>query len=164
MPVIVVTGYPCTQTAIRSIELSVAAYLTKPVKLEELLGHVKPAIAHSRNRRALAAVRERVESCLADLTGVQSDPIARKGGRDELVSIGTIRTLAACLSELLHLRADSALDAGDHELCQLLDCPQQPACRQAIVDTIAVLKKTKDTFKSRDLAQLRSRLEQRFGM
>ena len=45
MPVILVTGYPSTETAIRSIDLSVMAYLTKPVEFHDLLRHVKLAIA-----------------------------------------------------------------------------------------------------------------------
>jgi len=159
MPVIVVTGYPSTDTAIRSIELSVAAYLTKPLDFDELLGHVKTAIDRSWNRRALTAVRERLQTCLAELETVQSRAISRTAGDDELVSIGTIRTLAACLSDLLRLGARSGVDWGSHNLCELLDCPQQPAHRQAIVQTIEVLKQTKETFKSKVLADLRTKLE-----
>ena len=44
-------------------------------------------------------------------------------------------------------------------LCELLDCPEQPTHRRAIVHTIEVLKKTKDTFKSKVLANLREELE-----
>lgn len=163
MPVILVTGYPSTDTAIRSVELSVVAYLTKPLKMEELLRHVRPAIAHSRNRRATTAIRGRLQSCLVDLTSAQSKPAPRPGGKDDLVSIGTIRTLAACLSELLELYSRSGVDGCAHDLCELLDCPQRPVCRQAIAETIAVLKKTKETFKSKELAELRTKLEDLLG-
>ena len=163
MSVILVTGYPSTETAIRSIELSVTAYLVKPLDFDELLGHVKTAIERSWNRRGLATVRERLQSCLAELEAVQSGAIPRAAGNDEPVPIGTIRTLAACLSELLRLGARSGVDWGSHNLCELLDCPQQPAHRQAIVETIEVLKKTKDTFKSKALAELRTQLEDLLG-
>jgi DNA-binding response OmpR family regulator len=163
MPVILVTGYPTTETAIRSIELSVVAYLTKPVDFDELLGHVKTAVERSGNRQALSAVRERLQTCLAELETMQARPIVRTAGRDEMVSIGTIRTLAACLSELLRVGARSSADRGSHNLCELLDCPQQPVHRQAIVNAIEVLKKTKDTFKSKALAELRTKLEDLLG-
>jgi DNA-binding response OmpR family regulator len=159
MPVILVTGYPCTGTAIRSVELSVVAYLTKPLRLEELLGHITPAIAHSRNRQAMTAIQRRLQGCLADLTSAQSNPAPRMGGKDETVSVSTIRTLAACLSELLGFCAGPDVNGGACDLCELLDCPQRPLHRQAIVDTIAVLRKTKETFKSKELAELRTRLE-----
>jgi CheY-like chemotaxis protein len=159
MPVVLVTGYPATDTAIRGIELSVVAYLTKPLDFDELLGHVKSAIENSRNRRALAAVRERLQTCLADLDTTQSGPTPGAAANGKLVSLGTIRTLAACLSELLELCARLRIDGCAHDLCELLDCPQRPVHRQALVETIAVLKKTKETFKSKDLAELRTKLE-----
>ena len=163
MPVILVTGYPATDTAIRSVELSVTAYLTKPLKTEQLLKHIRPAIGHSRNRRTVTAIRGRLQSCLVDLTSAQSTPILPAGGKDELVSSGTIRTLAACLSELLELHSRSGVDGGAVDLCRLLDCPQQPVCRQAITETITVLKKTKETFKSKELAELRTKLQVLLG-
>jgi FixJ family two-component response regulator len=163
MPVVLVTGYPSTETAVRAIDLSVAAYMTKPPDFDKLLGHVKTAIDSSGNRRAAAAVRERLQTCLADLETAESQSRSRADGNDELISIGTIRTLAACLSELLRLGARSGVDWGTHNLCVLLDCPQQPIHRQAIVAAVEVLKKTKDTFKSKALAELRTKLEDLLG-
>jgi CheY-like chemotaxis protein len=159
MPVVLVTGYPATETAIRGIELAVVAYLTKPLDFDELLRYVKSAIANSQNRRAVAVVRERLQTCLADLDTTQPGAAPGADPNGKLVSTGTIRTLAACLSELLELCARSGVDRCARDLCELLDCPQQPVHRQAIVDTITVLKKTKEMFKSKDLAELRTRLE-----
>ncbi len=163
MPVILVTGYPSTETAIRSIDLSVVAYLTKPVEFHDLLRHVKLAIARSWNWRAMTAARGRLQSCLADLESAHFKSVPRVSEKDEPISIGTIRTLAACLSELLELYARSDVDGHAQNLCELLDCPQRPVHRQAIVDAIEVLKKTKDTFKSKALAELRTKLENLLG-
>jgi DNA-binding response OmpR family regulator len=163
MPVVLVTGYPSTETAIRGIDLSVAAYMTKPLDFDKLLGHLKSAIEHSRKPRVLAAVRERLQTCLADLDAMQSGLIPGAAGNEVMVSVGTIRTLAACLSELLRLSPQSGVDSGSSNLCELLDCPQRTIHRQAIVDTIAVLKRTKEAFKSKELAELRTKLEQLFG-
>ncbi len=163
MPVVLVTGYPSTETAIRSIELSVVAYLTKPVDFDELLRHIKSSVTHSHIRQAIAMVRERLQTCLAELETMQSRPIVRTAGDDEIVSIVAIRTLAACLSELLRLGSRSGVDWGAHNLCELLDCPQKPVHRQIIVDVVEVLKKTKDTFKCKALADLRTQLEDFLG-
>jgi len=159
MPVILVTGYPSMETAIRCVEMSVVAYLTKPLDFDELLPWVRTAVEHSRKRRVLSAVRQRLSSCLSDLEAVQSKRLPREGETDELVSIATIRTLASSLSELLELAARSGICRGAQNLCELLDCPQQPLHRRAIIGTIEVLKKTKDTFKSKALASLRMELE-----
>jgi len=163
MPVILVTGYPSVETAVRSVDMSVVAYLTKPLDFDELTARVRTAVEHSRNRRALAAVRGRLGSCLSDLESVQSKRLPRDDETDELVSIATIRTLASCLSELVELAEASRADWPSRNLCELLDCPQQPLHRRAIVKTIEVLKETKDAFKSKALAELRTELEGLIG-
>ncbi len=159
MPVILVTGYPSMETAIRSVEMSVVAYLTKPLDFDELIRCVRTAVEHSRKRRALSAVRERLQSCLADLETMASKPLPRADDPGDDVSFGTIRTLASCLSELLKLWARSKQRRRLYMLCELLDCPDQPVGREAILETIEVLKKTKETFKSKALAELRTKLE-----
>ena len=159
MHVILVTGHPSTETAIRSVEMSVVAYLTKPLDFDELIPYVRTAVTHSRNRRVLSAVRGRLSTCISDLEAVQSKRLPREDETDELVSIATIRTLASCLSELLKFSARSGVDWGSQNLCQLLDCPQRPLHRPAITKTIKVIKETKDTFKSKALAELRMELE-----
>ena len=44
VPVILVTGYPSMDTAVRAVELPVVAYVEKPVEFDELLFKVKNAI------------------------------------------------------------------------------------------------------------------------
>ena len=79
-------------------------------------------------------------------------------------ALATIRTLASCLSDLLVLWHKPAADHGLVNLCDLLDCPQRPAHRQAILHAIEVLEKTKDSFKSKQLAELRVKLEHAVGI
>ncbi len=158
MPVVLVTGYPSMDTAMRGIDLSVAAYLTKPVDFDELLGHVRSAVAHDRRRQALASLRQRLQTCLDDLTAVESLVLARHSRDEECISPATIRTLAACLSEAIALNTAARVQSSS-TLCELLDCPQQPVHRRAILETIDVLKQTKEAFKSKLLADLRAKLE-----
>jgi len=95
--------------------------------------------------------------CLVDITG------GAGADRENLMSIGTIRTLASCLSELLTLFARLGPASKSANLCDLLDCPQRPVHREAIVNAIEVLKRTKGTFKSKALAELRTGLEDLLG-
>lgn len=159
MPVILVTGYPSMDTAIRSVEMSVVAYLTKPLDFGELLRHVRSGVEHSQKLRAVSAVQRRLQSCLADLEAFGSRSPAQDDPSREPTFVATIRTLASCLSELLELADRSGQDLGTRNLCELLDCPQQPDHLHAILETIEALKKTKNTFKSKALAQLRVKLE-----
>ena len=84
--------------------------------------------------------------------------------RRTIVALATIRTLASCLSDLLVLWDRPAADHGVDSLCELLDCPQRPVHRQAILHAIEVLEKTKDSFKSKQLAELRVKLEHTLGI
>ena len=43
-------------------------------------------------------------------------------------------------------------------LCELLDCPQAPLHRQAILNAITVLEKLQNNFKSKQLGELRADL------
>ncbi len=162
MPVILVTGHPSLDTAISAVGSPVTAYLIKPIGFPDLLSHVRPSIERSRKRRVVTRVRERLRQCLAELECPESDCGPQEVGPADLVdavSMATIRTLAASLSELLEVRATPDRAPGSKALCELLDCPQLPEARNMIEESIEVLKRTKGTFKSKELAQLRTKLE-----
>ena len=163
LPVILITGYPSADTAIRGIGMAVDAYLTKPLDIDELLVHVRDAVSRSHARRRLAVVVERIHSVLTDLEAEKSKPRPRGQEADD-IALGIIRTLAAGLSDLLALWSKAAADHGMSNLCELLDCPQRPYHRQVILDAIDVLEKTKDNFRSKQLAELRTKLERAMGI
>ncbi len=162
MAIILITGYPSMETAIRSVEMSVSAYLTKPLDYEDLLRHVVSAVERSRRRRLVTGVSERLETVLGDVRTVAAQPLADQDAAND-VRMSTIRTLASCLSDLLSIATPAGGDQRLPFLCEMLDCPRQPAHREAIAHAIDVLKKTKDTFKSKVLAGLRAELERSIG-
>ena len=162
LPVILVTGYPSAETAIRGIDMAVDAYLTKPLDMADFLAHVRRAIDKSAVRRRLSAVVGRLHSVVADLEAADSKTLAHVSQTDG-VSLATVRTLASCLSDLLVTLDKSTSDHGPSSLCELLDCPQRPVHRQAILLAIEVLEKTKDNFRSKQLAELRTKLERTMG-
>ncbi len=163
LPIILVTAYPSVDTAIQSIAMAVDGYLTKPLNMEELFATLRKLVQQSRDRRRLTAVAERLRSVLTGLEAEQSVP----GSPKELIHegpLGTIRTLASCLSDLLTLWSNPATACGQLDLCELLDCPQRPIHRQAILYAIEVLEKTKESFKSKQLAELRVKLQRTLGI
>ncbi|MFW5693428.1 MAG: response regulator, partial [Thermoguttaceae bacterium] len=60
LPIILVTGYPSTETAISSIHLPVVAYLRKPLQYGELQEHVRRALTQSEAFRTVAQAQERL--------------------------------------------------------------------------------------------------------
>jgi ActR/RegA family two-component response regulator len=162
MPVILITGYPSLDSAINAIRLPVASYLTKPLDFDRLRDDVRQLAARSHNHRVISEVCGHLQKCVDDLREVdRGNPNRNDSSQNppSLVSIVTIRLLASCLSELLRVAAATSLNEVPHCLCDLLDCPQKPFHRDALLEVVKVLKKTKNTFKSKDLAQLRVKIE-----
>ena len=118
--------------------------------------------SHTPAFQRIADVRYHLEMCAQSLK--ESEVAAKTALKDgQQVAIGvspiTIRTLAACLSELLKLEREQPHRDSCHDLCKLLDCPQQPVLRTAIEHSIEVLEATKYRFKSKELKRLREDLE-----
>ncbi len=162
MPVILVTGCPSIETAVGSLQLPVLAYLTKPIDYKELLAQIRTAAGFSHNYLVLSDVCRHLRECFQSLEAARDRRLAltRMHSSTSVVSPIVLRLLASCLSELVQLQSDLSSGEEPSLLCELLDCPQQRTCRHAIEDTIDVLQKTKSTFKSKDLAGLRCRLEE----
>ncbi len=110
----------------------------------------------------IADVRCHLETCAQTLRELEA---ASENGQRLVVGVSpiTIRMLAACLSELLKLEWTQPHRDSCHDLCKLLDCPQQPVLRNAIQHAIEVLETTKCRFKSKELKRLREDLEALLG-
>ena len=139
VPVIIVTGYPSIGTAIAAVELAVSAYLLKPVDFEQLLAAVEEATA---TRRAFAALE----------AAAAADPAhpdeARKALLDApLAALGDADVDPTRLGKLLARHSPSG------------HCPDCRRLEDALLHTIDTLRRTKNSFKSKELGQLRRELE-----
>ena len=79
LPVILVTGYPSLNSAIRSIQLPVVSYLIKPIEFDELLAQIRTSIRRFRIYRSLCRTQKLShywQRDLADLRGVLKNPSA----------------------------------------------------------------------------------------
>lgn len=164
LPVIIVTAYSNVESARRSVELPVAAYLSKPFDFEELLQHVRLLTSRS---RILAAVRGTADQCrnwLKELTDIETLMIEE---RNDALSVSpgaflavSLHNIAVSLQNLKSLVDAFASASGEKDVCRLLNCPKEARLMEAIKDTLNVLESTKKHFKSRELGELRSRLEE----
>lgn len=157
IPVILVTGYPSVETAVDSIHLPVVAYMTKPLDFDELRGHIASAMNHVRSRQVIASVRRRLQHVDKDLESIEP-----AGNRPAALPSGvstSVRSLCECLLELQGLSQTFPTVERAQDLCELLSCPDRAILRNTIQTVIAVLEKTKKAFKSKELAELRNKLE-----
>lgn len=155
--VILLTGHPSMQSAVQSVRLQVAGYLVKPCDPDELVTLADQAIARRRSYQAIAANRERLEGWVRDLTQLESvlrdDTAGPAAGPTEAYLNLTLRNLLAALLDLkLFTEAIARRDSPAGSL-------QEAALLKALQETIAVLERTKQSFKSRELGELRKKLE-----
>ncbi len=163
LPVILVTGYPSIRSATESIQLPVVAYLVKPIEIRELLGHIPPAIERYRLLRRVRESRARVEQLCRDLGGLEA-VVERPGAVNSAVSTTeflelSIQNIVNTVADVRHLSlAAQGQDPGGGP-CHLLGCPNLEHLTEALEETIAVLRETKGSFKSKALGDLRRKLE-----
>jgi len=67
--------------------------------------------------------------------------------------------MAGALLDLNHLAKSLTLQQSGQEPCHLLNCPRLATLTSALSETMRVLIKTKDAFKSSELRELREKLE-----
>lgn len=161
LPVIILTGYPSVRSAIACVELPVAAYLVKPVVFPELLARVETAVQRFRSYRALESAERRLNDWRQEFESVAR---LKDGGAvpapaiDVFLSL-TLRNVMGSLTDLDQLgRALSGRSVSEHP-CQLMNCPRGAQLQEAVRETIEVLEQTKSAFKSKQLGELRHKLE-----
>lgn len=155
-PVILVTGYPSLGTAIDAVGLPVVSYLVKPFEFDELLRHVTTAVGRHESRQALERTRARLDRWREDV-----DELSRTGpglGSDAFVAL-TLRNVAASLVDLKRMVDGLVRDDVPGDACQILNCPRGLALGEALQEAVSVLERTKQAFKSKELGDLRRKLE-----
>lgn len=153
LPVIFLTGEPTMEAAIGAVKLRAAAYLVKPPDLDELGRLVRREIAAQRYRRAVGSSRKHLaewDGELARLEQLAAVPETRPAVAYLQV---TVRHLAAVLGELDQSVALLSADAAGRDSLVQIDLIA------SLRRTVAVLDRTREHFKSKDLGELRKDLE-----
>lgn len=155
-PIILLTGQPSVETAIRAVGLPVAAYLLKPPTLEELLMLLRGSVASYRRLRWVEEGRERLRQWDLQLQEIAQSSHWQKFN-DEHRSAGDHFRLT-----LRHIMLE--LGTLDQSIAAWRHGPDHKGGEResnlvgAIRHTITVLEQTKQNFKSQRLADLRRQL------
>jgi DNA-binding NtrC family response regulator len=156
LPVIILTGYPSVSSAVASIELPVAAYLTKPVAFDQLVEKVRGAVQRYRSYQAMQSAERRLHEMQAQFA--QAAQTKDASSIDVFLAL-TLRNVMGSLTDLQQLsRALTSAPVGKTP-CQLLNCPRGAQLQSAVKETVDVLEETKGAFKSKTLGELRRKLE-----
>lgn len=165
MPVILVTGYPSLQSAIQSIGLPVESYLIKPFDFAELLSHVRIAVGHFQVYRSIHAIKQRLQ-CWNEEVGDVEELLKQEHKEGISMSLETFleltfQNIVGTVSDLKYLAKTLAEynRVADKRPCHLFNCPTVKSLSAGLAETIDVLEKSKSAFKSKDLGEIRKKLE-----
>ena len=157
IPTILLTGRPAVETAARSVEYRVAAYLLKPPEFEDLCRVLRSAAAEGADLRRVRESRNRLQNWEQELGQLQrllAQPSAaeRSSAMRSYLRI-TLRNLVVSLVELENLLNSDTEGAGGAKAVE------RQSLLAALRRTVAVLEKTKGQFKSKELGDLRKEIE-----
>lgn len=167
LPVLLLTGHPSYETARRGVDLSVAAYLTKPFDVDELVARTRQAIRHGVIARSVYRARDAAAGLTAELDDADAsfggdDGSAASQAADRIVgaSLGAVATAMRHLAEVV----DSCLDQANAVTVgpaptRPLNVPPPDVLLSALRTTIDTLERTKSSFRSKEIAALRRNLE-----
>ncbi len=163
LQVLLITGYPSVNTAMQAIKLPVAAYLTKPVDFEELKAQVRACVTSSQAQRAVRSSHDRLQDWVEDLERirslVQAAPSAFDRARAKEVLGLSLGNIAGVLLDMKALFDLTLSGGGGPDTCTVQACPRLKDRTNVILEAIQVLEHTKNSFKSKELGQLREKLE-----
>lgn len=167
-PIILVTGQPSIETATQALRLRVFDYLRKPVDGEKLVALAHEGVASGRMMRVVRKHRMRIEESLAQINRCEEMTRTTTGaGVND--ALGTYLNLAvqhslSTIAEIGTLAEAIVSQDEAGELQRRLQLARPLVLVDAIRETIQVLERTKTSFKSRELAELRKKLEELMEM
>ena len=170
LPIIVVTGYPSVSTAVEAIHLSAVDYLLKPLKVPELVKSVGTAVQRGRLMRAVRQTRTTTDEW-GEVMGQLEKAVSWTGASQDQArdmewtmdrfleqSMTHLAKLSGGIQQTLALMQKDK-PPSNVNVCDLLSCPRMARYQEALRETVAVLEKTKRAFKSKDLGELRQKIE-----
>jgi DNA-binding response OmpR family regulator len=157
LPVILLTAFPSVQTAIASVNLSVVGYLVKPPDANQLLAAVRTAIGQYEAREAVHRSLSRLGDWTRDLQRLENLLANPRSAADAKSTSAYLElTLRHLMTSLFDLQKVVSALASAPSGAQSV---RSVELSSAVQETIDVLERTKRVFKSKDLGELRQKLE-----
>lgn len=162
-PVILATGHPSVETAAMAVRCNVLGYLVKPLDPAELVRLVHRGVDASQTMRHLRQRRWKIEQLLGEMRRLEEtgQSILRQGGQEALSTYLALSMehILTSISDLRNL-IEAIINREDTNRATERLADSRPfILLDAVREAIHVLEHTKGAFKSRELADLRRKLE-----
>lgn len=170
LPVIVVTGFPTVTTAVESFRLAVVDYRTKPLDFPEFLDTVRGAIEKGRVVRVMRKARQGFGVWLDQMKQMETALLtSNDGDAGQTSSVGefdwylgeAVQRFAGLSMSLMNAVQSIKERTPENrvDVCSLMNCSRLAAYEASIREAVNVLVRTKNSFKSKELADVRKMLE-----
>ncbi len=161
LSIILVTAHPSVASAIQSVELPVVAYLIKPFNFHDLVVRVRAAAQLAGVGRLVRDELSRLRAYEQDLSGVAASmrnmPRVAQGQSLQAFVGLACRNIVGTLSSLQGLIADS--DEPSIDTVPPFPAAMPSDLRAVLYETVVTLERSKNAFRSKELGELRKRLE-----
>ena len=163
MAVILVTAFPSQKSAIEAVELPVTAYMVKPIDFEELKKNVAEVILRKNIFRAFFDTKQRLANWQKHIQDIE-ESLKEKNRNEFSASVKsfldfTLGNINAAMKDVKNLTYILTNEQPEPIVCNLLNCPRLTTLTEGLLATIRAIEKTKSSFKSPELGELRMRLE-----
>ena len=163
IPVILITGYPSMDSAIKSIHLPVFAYMIKPIEFDELLNHVHNAMKSLISLRTMETMWKNKNIVLEDADlclNLQKASYYQSNSMNiqQYLEVVIFRIINALSDLKKYTSAVTGSDIQNFE-CSLSMCPINVKLIKALRETVDIIELTKTSFRSKQLACLREKIE-----
>lgn len=128
LPIILTTGLPCLESALRAIQFQVAAYLVKPFEVPLLSAEVRRAIARGRIARITQKIQKRWQERseeLQEVVAYKDAALWTSGPAVELLLTTVLDDLSHSFSILQELRTILDYQRGKTPVAPLLHAPSR---------------------------------------
>ena len=163
LPIILITGYPSTPTAIQAIECSALAYLVKPFEFEDLLAQVQKGIRLGKLQQVAEQSSARSQLWVDQLSEIISSAKAAPGAFGRVPANHLLRIMlghvAGSFMDLKYLADLASAELPEANGCPIQHCPRVEGLEELIREGVQTLERTRLTFKSKELGDLRLKLE-----
>ncbi len=161
--VILITGYPSQQTAIAAVRLPVVAYILKPLDFSELLQKTKSAVKLSMLYKTVSRTKNNLLNWIGELENIELSLQQGKHNAFDAALKGFLEITTAKIDETfnnIRLVASLIDDLNPQtQVCQIMYCPKLSDLTDGIQQAVSSLKKSRELFKSKQLAEIRAKLE-----
>ena len=162
LSIILVTGHPSLASALQGVELCVVAYLVKPFDFHDLLAKVRAVAQFSSVlgivRKELSRLDEHRHALRHVERSMQHVPRASNSQSWHTLVTITLGNIVGALSNLNQVVNQAEGRTGQGIAVPAL-AAQTADLRGVLSETVAILERTKSSFKSKELRDLRRRLE-----